>query len=63
MRCFVHAVPVALLLVLSLGLAWPVRSDQKPDSTPDGFTSLFNGRNLEGRFLKGIMGIGRWWMG
>jgi hypothetical protein len=43
-----HALPAALLLVLSPWLASPLWSDENPESPADGFTSLFNGKNLDG---------------
>jgi Domain of Unknown Function (DUF1080) len=42
-----HALPAALLLVLSLGLASPLWG-QNQNSAPEGFTSLFNGKNFDG---------------
>jgi hypothetical protein len=42
-----HALPAALLLALSFVLASPV-CGQNQKSAPEGFTSLFNGKNLDG---------------
>ena len=42
-----HALPAALLFVLSLALAPPLLG-QNQNSTPEGFTSVFNGKNLDG---------------
>lgn len=48
MRRLLLALPAALLLVLPLGLASPLRGGEDQPSPPDGFTSLFNGKNLDG---------------
>lgn len=51
MRRLLHVLPAAVLLVLSLGAGsslWGGEDQASAASAPEGFTSLFNGKNLDG---------------